>query len=209
MGTSGAFAAPAPSRTPACRRVSTKRALSELHVLVEHAGPFASGSFLFREREPFNAIAAVRAGTVKTCVFCSDRRNRCSVFTCPARSSGSPPYHSERYPCNAIAVDTVQLLVGSPFRRSRCSRHACPVCSSSCFACCRPTSARPRCSAGDFYGRRAPGGVPDVAGAAGGASRRIDHLYQPADAPHADRELSATRPCRLSVACWSCCSSSA
>jgi CRP/FNR family transcriptional regulator len=86
-----------------------KRALNELHVLVEHAGPFAPGSFLFREREPFNAIAAVRAGTVKTCVFGSDGREQVLGFHRPGEIIGLSAIHSERYPCNAIAVDTVEL----------------------------------------------------------------------------------------------------
>ena len=45
-----------------------KSALLDLHVLVEHVGPYHAGDVLFREGEPFEAIAAVRAGTVKTCV---------------------------------------------------------------------------------------------------------------------------------------------
>ena len=45
-----------------------KAALADLHVLVEHVGPFAEGEHLFREGDPFTAIAAVRAGTVKTYV---------------------------------------------------------------------------------------------------------------------------------------------
>jgi CRP/FNR family transcriptional regulator len=43
-----------------------KSALADLHVLVEHIGPFAEGQHVFREGDPFTAIAAVRAGTVKT-----------------------------------------------------------------------------------------------------------------------------------------------
>src|SRR6188768_1802162 len=36
--------------------------LRELHVLVEHVGPFAEGEHLFREGDDFNSIAAVRSG---------------------------------------------------------------------------------------------------------------------------------------------------
>ena len=35
-----------------------KGALMDLHVLVEHIGPFHAGDHLFREGEPFEAIAA-------------------------------------------------------------------------------------------------------------------------------------------------------
>ena len=43
-----------------------KRSLMDLHVLVEHIGPFHAGDHIFRVGDPFEAIAAVRAGTVKT-----------------------------------------------------------------------------------------------------------------------------------------------
>ena len=43
-----------------------KSALMDLHVLVEHVGPLHPGEHVFREGDPFTAIAAVRAGTVKT-----------------------------------------------------------------------------------------------------------------------------------------------
>ena len=52
-----------------------KSALRELHCLVEHVGPFHDGEHVFREGEPFNAIAAVRAGTVKTYVTDPARRD--------------------------------------------------------------------------------------------------------------------------------------
>ena len=43
-----------------------KRALSELHVLVQHIGPYRNGEHIFRQAEPFDAIFAVRGGVVKT-----------------------------------------------------------------------------------------------------------------------------------------------
>ena len=46
-----------------------KAQLRELHVLVEHTGPHREGEHIFREADPFGAIAAVRAGSVKTYVI--------------------------------------------------------------------------------------------------------------------------------------------
>ena len=43
-----------------------KSQLLDLHMLVEHVGPVHAGEHVFREGDPFEAIAAVRAGTVKT-----------------------------------------------------------------------------------------------------------------------------------------------
>jgi CRP/FNR family transcriptional regulator, anaerobic regulatory protein len=66
-----------------------KGALMDLHMLVEHVGPLHAGDYVFREGDPFDAIAAVRAGTVKT--FTIDREGREHVlgFHLRVRSSAS------------------------------------------------------------------------------------------------------------------------
>lgn len=86
-----------------------KSQLSELHVLVMHVGPFAPGEHIFREGEPFNAIAAVRAGTVKTYVVDSHGREQVQGFFLPGEVIGLNAIHAARYPANAIALDTVTL----------------------------------------------------------------------------------------------------
>lgn len=86
-----------------------KMSLGELHCLVEHIGPFHAGDVLFREGDEFNAIAAVRAGTVKTYVVDSDGREQVQGFFLPGEVIGLGGIHSERYPCNALALDTVML----------------------------------------------------------------------------------------------------
>lgn len=86
-----------------------KGALQDFHLLVEHVGPLQPGDYVFREGRPFNAIAAVRAGTVKT--FLVDRHGREQVhgFHLPGEIIGLNAIDGERYPCNAIALDTVML----------------------------------------------------------------------------------------------------
>lgn len=86
-----------------------KSALAELHCLVEHIGPFRPGERIFAEGEPFNAIAAVRAGTVKTSVVDADGREQVHGFFLPGEVIGLGAIHAERYPCNATALDTVML----------------------------------------------------------------------------------------------------
>lgn len=49
-----------------------KDQLHELHVLVEHVGPFHAGEHLFRDGDAFDSIAAVRSGSVKTYVIDRD-----------------------------------------------------------------------------------------------------------------------------------------
>ena len=86
-----------------------KASLGDLHVLVEHIGPFRAGEHVFREGDPFEAIAAVRAGTVKT--YQTDRNGHEQVlgFHLPGEVIGLNAIHGDRYPCNAVALDTVML----------------------------------------------------------------------------------------------------
>jgi len=86
-----------------------KASLGDLHVLVEHVGPFRAGDHLFREGDPFEAIAAVRAGTVKTYVVDHDGHEHVHGFHLPGEVIGLDAIDGDRYPCNAVALDTVML----------------------------------------------------------------------------------------------------
>lgn len=83
--------------------------LRDLHVLVEHVGPLDAGSHIFREGDAFNAIAAVREGTVKTWRVDRDGREQVLGFHLPGEVIGLSAIDGERYPCNADALDSVQL----------------------------------------------------------------------------------------------------
>ena len=86
-----------------------KSALMDLHVLVEHVGPLHPGDYLFREGDPFTAIAAVRAGTVKTCQLDRNGHEQVLGFHLPGEVIGLNAIHGDRYPCDAVALDTVML----------------------------------------------------------------------------------------------------
>lgn len=86
-----------------------KSALMDLHVLVEHVGPLHTGEHVFREGDPFEAIAAVRAGTVKTYVIDRDGHEQVLGFHLPGEVIGLNAIDGDRYPCNAVALDTVML----------------------------------------------------------------------------------------------------
>ena len=86
-----------------------KTQLRELHVLVEHVGPFAQGEHIFREGDTFGAIAAVRAGTVKTYVIDSEGREQVQGFFLPGEVIGLNAISEARYLSNAVALDTVHL----------------------------------------------------------------------------------------------------
>ena len=86
-----------------------KPALMDLHVLVEHVGPLHAGEHIFREGDPFEAIAAVRTGTVKTYVVDRDGREHVLGFHLPGEVIGLNAIDGDHYPCNAVALDTVML----------------------------------------------------------------------------------------------------
>ena len=86
-----------------------KSSLLDLHVLVEHVGPFREGEHIFREGDEFNAIAAVRAGTVKTYVLDAAGHEQVLGFHLPGEIIGLNAISQSRYPCNAVALDTVML----------------------------------------------------------------------------------------------------
>ncbi len=86
-----------------------KHALLDLHVLVEHVGPLHAGEHIFREGDPFVAIAAVRAGTVKTYVIDPNGEEQVLGFHFPGEVIGLSAIDGDRFPCSAVALDTVML----------------------------------------------------------------------------------------------------
>lgn len=86
-----------------------KSALRELHCLVEHVGPLHAGETIFRTSERFESIYAVRAGTVKTSAIDAHGREQVLGFHLPGEVIGLSAIHPAKYPCDAIALDTVYL----------------------------------------------------------------------------------------------------
>jgi CRP/FNR family transcriptional regulator len=86
-----------------------KAALGELHVLVEHVGPFHEGEHVFRQGDEFTAIAAVRAGTVRTYVVDPAGHEQVLGFFLPGEVIGLNAIAQPRYPCNAVALETTML----------------------------------------------------------------------------------------------------
>ncbi|MDH5822239.1 helix-turn-helix domain-containing protein [Luteimonas sp. RD2P54] len=86
-----------------------KADLLDLHMLVEHVGPLRAGDHVFREGDAFEAIAAVRSGTVKTYTVDREGHEHVLGFYFPGEVIGLDGIHGDRYPCNAVALDTVML----------------------------------------------------------------------------------------------------
>jgi CRP/FNR family transcriptional regulator, anaerobic regulatory protein len=86
-----------------------KAALRDLHCLVEHVGPFRAGHHVFRVDTPFDALYSVRAGMVKTCTVDELGREQVLGFHLPGELVGLSAIYPARYPCDAIALDTIAL----------------------------------------------------------------------------------------------------
>jgi CRP/FNR family transcriptional regulator len=86
-----------------------KAALRDLHCLVEHVGPYRPGDHVFRTGERFAAIFAVRGGTVKTCLVDDEGQEQVLGFHLPGEMIGLNAIHPAKYPCDAVALDTVYV----------------------------------------------------------------------------------------------------
>jgi len=86
-----------------------KTVLRELHVLVQHVGPYRNGEPVFRHGDPFGAIFAVRGGVVKTRSLDDAGNEHVLGFHLPGEMIGLNAIHPEKYPCDAIAMDTVHV----------------------------------------------------------------------------------------------------
>lgn len=86
-----------------------KSQLRELHVLVEHTEPYHEGEYIFKEGDRFDAIAAVRSGTVKTSVNDIEGREQVQGFFLPGEVIGLSGISEARYPSNAVALESVIL----------------------------------------------------------------------------------------------------
>lgn len=86
-----------------------KGELQELHCLVEHAAPLPAGAHIFRTGDAFRAVYAVRAGSVKTVCVDADGREQVLGFYLPGEMIGLNAIYPERYPCDAMALETTQL----------------------------------------------------------------------------------------------------
>jgi CRP/FNR family transcriptional regulator len=86
-----------------------KPELAELHCLVEHVGPFPAGDHVFRTRDPFRAIYAVRSGMVKTMLVDAEGREQVLGFYLPGEVVGLNAIYPEHYPCDAVTLETTEF----------------------------------------------------------------------------------------------------
>lgn len=81
----------------------------ELHFLIEHVGPIAPTEHVFRNRDPFRAIYAVRRGMIKTATVDAEGREQVLGFYLPGEVVGLNGIYPEHYPCDALALEESEL----------------------------------------------------------------------------------------------------
>jgi CRP/FNR family transcriptional regulator len=129
-----------------------KSRLRELHVLVDHAGPYRRGDHLFREGDSFRAIAAVRTGAVKACVTDSSGREQVLGFFLPGEVVGLNAIANGRHPCDVVALqDTVLCQVSFSGMAELAAR--LPALQARLFSLLSADIGRAALLAGDFSAR--------------------------------------------------------
>lgn len=86
-----------------------KPELRKLHCLVEHVGLFEPGQHVFRTGAPFRAIYAVRLGAVKTVVTNRGGQEQVLGFYLPGEVIGLNAIYPDRYPCDAVALESAEF----------------------------------------------------------------------------------------------------
>lgn len=118
-------------------------------MLVDDVSHYSEGEHIFREGDPFDAIAAVRAGTVKTYILDRDGREQVLGFFLPGEVVGLNAIHPQIYPCNAVALDTVVLCRFS-FQRMSGLASAMPGLQARLFRLLSEDIGKAALLSGDF-----------------------------------------------------------
>ena len=129
-----------------------KPQLKELKVHIGHSDPFARGSHVFREGDPFNMITVVRTGAVKTRVMSRDGREQVLGFFLPGEVIGLNAIADERYPCDVVALeDTVLCQLSFPAITDLAGK--APAVQSRLFALLSQDIGKAMLLSGDFSAR--------------------------------------------------------
>lgn len=86
-----------------------KPELSPLHGLMEHLGPCRADDVVFHQGDPFEAVFAVRAGTVKTRQIDPEGREHVLGFHLPGEVIGLNAIYPGHFPCDAVALEDTFL----------------------------------------------------------------------------------------------------
>lgn len=92
-----------------CYAVGGDTDLSTLDTLVKKRRILKRGEFLFREGKPFQAIYAVRTGSIKTSMLADDGRNQITGFHGLGKVLGLDAIATGTYNCEAMAMEPTAI----------------------------------------------------------------------------------------------------
>ncbi len=123
--------------------------LLDLDLLVEHVGPVEAGTHLYREGDPFRAIATVREGIVKAYRVDQEGREKILNFFLPGEVIGLDAIHEDRFCSNAMAITDIKLCRFSFPQISDLARHV-PSLQGKLFKLFSQNIARAELFFGDY-----------------------------------------------------------
>lgn len=83
--------------------------LEELDSIIKRRRPLKRGEHLFHVGSPFQAIYAVRSGSIRTYVPTEDGHEQVTGFHLPGELLGLDAIHLQHHPCAAKALETTSL----------------------------------------------------------------------------------------------------
>lgn len=83
--------------------------VEQLDDIVQRRRPLRRGEFLYRTDDPFRAIYAVRAGSLKTSVLSYNGEEQITGFHLPGEILGLDAINDNRHPCSAMALETTSV----------------------------------------------------------------------------------------------------
>jgi CRP/FNR family transcriptional regulator len=92
------------------------RELEELDSIIKRRRPLKRGEHLFHVGSPFQAIYAVRSGSIRTYAPTEDGHEQVTGFHLPGELLGLEAIHLKHHPCAAKAMETTSLCE-IPFER--------------------------------------------------------------------------------------------
>lgn len=99
--------------------------LQRLDKLIDRRQRIKSGQHLYRLRDPFQALYAVRSGFFKTYELCGDGREQINGFHMTGEIIGLDAISAENHGCNAVALEDCEVCV-IPFQRLETLLHDIP-----------------------------------------------------------------------------------
>ena len=85
------------------------RELEELNSIIKRRRPIKRGEHLFHVGSPFQAIYAVRSGSIRTYVPTEDGLEQVTGFHLPGELLGLDAIHLKHHPCAAKALETTSI----------------------------------------------------------------------------------------------------